>query len=186
MVFNIQEPMPIRIALFETALGTASIAWSERGVVGVQLPEADVSSLRTRLRRQFPNSSEAPPQPEIQRAIDAMTALLRGESRDLDDVALDVTHVPPFDRQVYEIARTIPPGKTLTYGQIATALGDVHLARDVGQALAHNPFPLVVPCHRVLAAGGKLGGFSARGGVTTKQRLLTLERANVSWQLPLV
>ena len=115
-----------------------------------------------------------------------MTALLRGESRDLNDVSLDMTNVPAFDRQVYEVARTIPPGKTLTYGQIAIALGDVHLARDVGQALAHNPFPLVVPCHRVLAAGGKLGGFSARGGVTTKQRLLTLEQANVSWQLPLV
>ena len=178
--------MSTHIALFETALGTASIAWSDNGVVGVSLPEADRARLRARLRHYFPSCSEASPPPDIQRAIDAMTALLRGESRDLNDVPLDMTNVPAFDRQVYEVARAILPGKTLTYGQIATALGDVHLARDVGQALAHNPFPLVVPCHRVLAAGGKLGGFSARGGVTTKQRLLTLEQANVSWQLPLV
>ena len=180
--------MSTQFALFETSLGTASIAWSERGVVGVQLPDpgTPATAVRRRLQRQFPGASEALAPLEIQRAIDAMRALLRGESRDLNDVDLDMTNVPPFDRQVYEVARTIPPGKTLTYGQIASALGDVHLARDVGQALAHNPFPLVVPCHRVLAAGGRLGGFSARGGVTTKQRLLTLEQANVSWQLPLV
>ena len=87
---------------------------------------------------------------------------------------------------MYAIARTIPAGDTLTYGQIATRLGDPSLAREVGQALAKNPFPIVVPCHRVIAAGGKLGGFSARGGVSTKQRLLSIERANVVWQLPLV
>lgn len=178
--------MSTQLALFETSIGTAAIAWSERGVVGVQLPEASADWLRTRLRRQFHTADEASPPPDVQAAIDGMTALLNGEPRDLSDVRLDMTDVPPFDRQVYEVARTIPPGKTLTYGQIASALGDVHLARDVGQALAHNPFPLVVPCHRVLAAGGKLGGFSARGGVTTKQRLLSIEQANVNWQLPLV
>lgn len=180
--------MATEFALFDTSLGTASIAWSERGVVGVQLPDPDTTAtaVRARLRRQFPGASEASPSPQLRQAIDAMTALLDGEPRDLTDVCLDMTNVPPFDRQVYEVARGIPPGKTLTYGQIASALGDVHLARDVGQALAHNPFPLVVPCHRVLAAGGRLGGFSARGGVTTKQRLLSIEQANVSWQLPLV
>ena len=121
----------------------------------------------------------------MQTAIDAMTALLRGESTDLASVRLDMRGVPPFERSVYEIARTIPFGATLTYGQVALRLGDGRLAREVGQALAHNPFPLVVPCHRVLAAGGKLGGFSARGGVATKQRLLSIERADVSWQLAL-
>ena len=178
--------MATHLALFETSLGTAAVAWNERGVVGVRLPEDDPDKLRTRLRRQFPEATETPPPPDIQKAIDAMAELLHGEPRDLSHISLDMRNVPPFDRQVYDIARTIPPGKTLTYGQIATALGDVHLARDVGQALAHNPFPLVVPCHRVLAAGGRLGGFSARGGVTTKQRLLSIEQANVSWQLPLV
>jgi methylated-DNA-[protein]-cysteine S-methyltransferase len=84
------------------------------------------------------------------------------------------------------VARTIAAGETLTYGQIATRLGEPRLAREVGQALARNPFPIIVPCHRVLAAGGKLGGFSASGGVATKQRLLSIERANVAWQLPLM
>jgi methylated-DNA-[protein]-cysteine S-methyltransferase len=93
--------------------------------------------------------------------------------------------VEPFEQRVYEVARTIPAGQTLTYGQIATRLGDRLLARDVGQALGRNQFPIVVPCHRVLAASGKLGGFSAPGGVATKQRLLEIEQANVSWQLSL-
>ena len=114
-----------------------------------------------------------------------MTALLHGEPTDLSGVPLDMDRVPSFERQVYELARRIPPGETVSYGHIATQLGDVRLARDVGQALARNPFPIVVPCHRVIAAGGKLGGFSARGGVATKQRLLSIERAHVSWQLPL-
>ena len=105
--------------------------------------------------------------------------------RALSRIRLDLEGVPSFERQVYEVARTIPAGETVTYGQIATRLGDSRAAREVGQALARNPFPIVVPCHRVVAAGGKLGGFSARGGLATKQRLLSIERANVSWQLPL-
>jgi len=127
----------------------------------------------------------AEPPPEIARAIELMSQLLSGAEADLSGVRLDMQRVPPFEQRVYEVARTIPKGQTLTYGQIATRLGDPALARDVGQALARNPFPIVVPCHRVLAAGGKLGGFSAAGGVATKQRLLSIERANVSWQLPL-
>ena len=93
--------------------------------------------------------------------------------------------VPELAQRVYAVARTIRPGQTLTYGDIAKQLGDPLLARDVGQALARNPFPMIVPCHRVVAAGGKLGGFSAAGGVATKQRLLAIERAQVAWQLPL-
>jgi methylated-DNA-[protein]-cysteine S-methyltransferase len=93
--------------------------------------------------------------------------------------------VDAFDRRVYEAARAIPAGETASYGQLASRLGDPRLAREVGQALARNPFPIVVPCHRVIAARGGLGGFSARGGVATKQRLLAIEQANVSWQLPL-
>ena len=166
-------------------MGTAGIAWSEHGVLGVELPEPERARLRARLRRRFPDATEVPPTDEIQLAMEAMSALLRGEPSDLGSVQLDMHAVPGFDRQVYAIARTIPAGETLSYGQIATRLGDVRLARDVGQALAHNPYPLIVPCHRVLATGGKLGGFSARGGVATKQRLLDIERANVGWQLPL-
>ena len=106
-----------------------------------------------------------------------MVALLNGERRDLNDVTIDTQALPAFNRKVYDIARTIPPGATLTYGEIAERLGDKLLARAVGQALGENPIPLIVPCHRVLAAGGKTGGFSAPGGVVTKLQLLTIEGA---------
>ncbi len=181
----LMNPMSDGFAVFETPIGIGGIGWNERGVSGVQMPESDAARVRTRLRQRFPHARELLPPPHMQQAIDEIITLLRGESTDLSFVDLDLDRVPPFERQVYELARTIPPGETLTYGQIATRLGDPLLARDVGQALARNPFPIVVPCHRVVAAGGKLGGFSARGGVATKQLLLAIERANVSWQLPL-
>ena len=165
------------LALFDTALGTAGIAWSERGVAGVQLPEADRDRARRRLHRRFPGAPEAEPPPEVRRAVDGIVALLGGEPVDLGAVPLDMDGVPAFDRRAYEVARTIPAGATLTYGDVAARLGDRRAARDVGQALAHNPFSIVVPCHRVLAAGHRLGGFSAPGGVATKLRLLSIEGA---------
>ena len=115
----------------------------------------------------------------MQHAIDGIVALLSGDATDLSAVALDMERVPAFDRRVYEVARTIGPGETLTYGDIAARLGDPGAAREVGQALGRNPFAVIVPCHRVIAAGGKTGGFSANGGVTTKLRLLEIERARL-------
>lgn len=164
-------------ALFDAAIGPCGIAWSGMGVAGVQLPERDARRTRARLRHRFPGANEAVPPPAIQAAIGAIVALLRGERRDLSSVALDMEGIPQFHRRVYEVARTVPPGGTMTYGEIATRLGDPGAARDVGQALARNPFALIVPCHRVLAANGKLGGFSAAGGVTTKATLLKIEGA---------
>lgn len=109
-----------------------------------------------------------------------VAALLTGEQRSIGDVALDMTSIPEFDRRVYGVARTVPPGETITYGGIARALGEEPMvARDVGQALAHNPFAPIVPCHRVVAANGQLGGYSAPGGATTKRRLLELEGAAI-------
>ena len=178
--------MAIEFCLFDTGIGTGGIAWGEHGVVGIQLPEPDAAAVRAHFKRRFAGAVEAVPPAAIDHAIRGMTALLSGERADLSSVELDFAGVPEFDRQVYAVTRTVEPGETISYGEIATRLGDVHLAREVGQALAHNPFPIVVPCHRVLAAGGKLGGFSARGGVKTKQQLLEVERASVSWQLPLV
>jgi methylated-DNA-[protein]-cysteine S-methyltransferase len=165
------------LALFDTALGTAGIAWSERGVAGVQLPEADRDRARRRLHRRFAGAAEAEPPPEVRRAVDGITALLGGEPVDLGAVPLDMDCLPAFDRRVYDVARTIPAGATLTYGDVAARLGDRRAARDVGQALARNPFAIVVPCHRVLAAGDRVGGFSAPGGVATKLRLLSIEGA---------
>ena len=163
-------------ALFETAIGRCGIAWGRGGLVGVQLPEARERATRDRLARRFPDARETAAPPEIQRAIEGITGLLRGEKRDLSSVALDMDHLAPFQRRVYELARGIPAGSTLCYGEIAARLGAPGSARAVGQALGRNPFAIVVPCHRVLAAGGRVGGFSANGGVHTKLRLLALER----------
>jgi methylated-DNA-[protein]-cysteine S-methyltransferase len=162
--------------LFDTAIGRCAIAWSGRGVIGVQLPEGRPADTRARVLRRFPGASEARPPAEIQRAVDGIGALLRGEAIDLSAVPLDMDHVSPFHRRVYEMARAIPPGATVSYGDIGTRMGAPGSARAVGQALGRNPFPIIVPCHRVLAAGGKVGGFSATGGVVTKLRLLSIER----------
>jgi methylated-DNA-[protein]-cysteine S-methyltransferase len=164
-------------ALFDTAVGRCAIAWGDNGIVGVQLPEADEIETRARALRRFPHACEGPPPSGVQRAVHGIVALLRGEASDLSTVALDLSRVPPFHRRVYEVVRTIPPGATLSYGDIAARLGAAGAARAVGQALARNPFAIVVPCHRVLAAGGKAGGFSANGGITTKLRLLEIERS---------
>ncbi len=172
--------------LFETAIGWCGIAWGTHGIVGVQLPEADAQQTRARLRRHVPNAREtASAPPDVQHAIESIVALLQGEANDLKDVALDMAGVPDFDRRVYEVARAIPPGQTMTYGEIASRLGDVSDSRRVGQALGRNPFAPVVPCHRVVAAGGKLGGFSASGSIVTKLRLLAIEGAPTNGTLPL-
>jgi methylated-DNA-[protein]-cysteine S-methyltransferase len=164
-------------ALFETAIGCCGIVWNERGVVGVDLPGRNEIATRNRLLRRFPAARQAAPSAAAQRAIDGIVALLNGEPRDLTDVTVDLRDVPDFNRRVYDVARTIGAGATLSYGEIAARLGDRNLARDVAQALSQNPCPIIVPCHRVLAAGGKVGGFSAPGGVATKLRLLTIEGA---------
>jgi methylated-DNA-[protein]-cysteine S-methyltransferase len=115
------------------------------------------------------------PPPEIAAAIDGICALLRGERCDLSDAILDMEQVPEFHRRVYEIARGIPSGATLSYGDIAVRLGDVGLSRAVGQALGENPFPPIVPCHRVISADGRMHGFSSSGGVAMKLRMLSAE-----------
>jgi methylated-DNA-[protein]-cysteine S-methyltransferase len=164
-------------SVFETAIGSCGIVWSARGVAGVQVHNGNESSTRAGLLRRFAGAQEATPPAQVQRAIDGIVALLRGEKRDLTDVTIDTNDLPEFNHRVYAVARTIPAGETMTYGEIAERLGDKSLARDVGQALGQNPIPLIVPCHRVLAAGGKTGGFSAPGGVVSKLRLLTIEGA---------
>src|SRR3981081_4527292 len=155
-------------AVFETPIGHGGISWNTHGVTGIQMPEPHAASIRARFQRRFPQAHESLPPPHIQETIEKMTALLGGESPDLSFVQLDLNNIPALDRQVYQLARTLPLGETLTYGQIATRLGDPLLARDVGQALARNPFPIVVPCHRVVAAGGKLGGVFAPGGAAAR------------------
>ena len=174
--------MTCQFTIFDTAIGSCGVAWGPCGVVGVGLPEGDVAKTQARLLRRCAGASAATPPPEIARIISDIDEMMKGGRGDLNYVALDLTDIPEFNRRVYEIARAIPPGETKSYGEIAVALGDRLLAREVGQALGKNPFPIVVPCHRVLAANGKngeikTGGFSAPGGVDTKLRMLSIERA---------
>jgi methylated-DNA-[protein]-cysteine S-methyltransferase len=176
--------MVLGFALFDTAIGPCSIVWNARGVVCTRLPDGGGRAARDRIGKRYPTAREIAPPVAIKRAIDDIIALLGGEPRDLRDVTLDMSGVPDFNRKVYDIARGIPAGSTLTYGEIAERLGDRSLAREVGQALGQNPFPIIVPCHRVLAAGGKTGGFSAPGGVSTKMRMLTIERAQLGSNAP--
>jgi methylated-DNA-[protein]-cysteine S-methyltransferase len=166
--------------LFDTAIGRCGIAWNDAGVFAVRLPYTSDEKMRAHLRSMCGDLDEALPPQHIRRAIDAISSLMDGETADLSDIILDTSRVPDFDRRVYEIARGIPPGSTLAYGDIAKRLGGLEFARDVGQALGHNPFAIVVPCHRVLAAGAKPGGFSAPGGRSTKLRMLAIENAHVN------
>jgi methylated-DNA-[protein]-cysteine S-methyltransferase len=170
--------MPVNFSLFDTPIGLCGIAWSENGIVGVQLPEIDgVARTRERLAKLFPQSHEALPTTQVQEAIARITGLLSGKHDDLQDIMLDMSRLPAFHQAVYQTTRAIPPGQTFTYGQVASQLGEPGAARAVGQALGRNPFAPVVPCHRVLSAGKGLGGFSASGGVASKRRLLQIEGA---------
>jgi methylated-DNA-[protein]-cysteine S-methyltransferase len=162
-------------SLFDTLIGRCGVAWNDRGLAGVQLPEATEAATRERMLHRFPAAAESDPPPAVRQGIDGIIALFRGELRDLSAIVLDMEDLTPFHRRVYEVARAIPPGKTLAYGEIAARIGVPGAARAVGQALGRNPFPIVVPCHRVLAAGGKVGGFSAHGGTATKRRMLAIE-----------
>lgn len=169
--------------LFDTPLGACGIAWDETGVlVGVQLPGTTRQQGRARMQGRFPGAAETPPPPAVEAAVGRIQKLLEGERDSLEDLPLDMSGVPPFHRRVYEVARAIPPGRTLTYGEVAARVGEPGASRAVGQALGQNPFAPVVPCHRVLAAGNRSGGFSADGGVDTKLRLLEIEAAQFGSQ----
>ena len=168
-----------QFAIFDTAIGPCGIVWGERGITGATADGQRGEDPHPHAAAQW-RSRRGPPPAEVQRAIDGIIELLAGKPNDLADVVLDLDGVPEFNRGVYDIARTIPPGKTMTYGDIAKKLGGVELSRDVGQALGRNPCPIVVPCHRVLAAGNKPGGFSANGGVVTKLKMLAIEGAVVN------
>jgi methylated-DNA-[protein]-cysteine S-methyltransferase len=167
--------------LFETKIGLCGIAWNDAGIFCTQLPEGDEARSRARFLQRVPGARLAPPPPQVQTVIARIVALLDGaKGDDFTDVALDMNRLPEFNRAVYAIARKVPPGATVTYGEIARQLGGLQLSRDVGQAMGKNPFPIIVPCHRVLAAGAKPGGFSARGGTATKLKILAIEGAYVN------
>jgi methylated-DNA-[protein]-cysteine S-methyltransferase len=164
-------------ALFATAIGECALAWSDVGLTNVWLPEERPGALRRKLAHRLAPVTEGEPPAVVAEAIDAITRLLAGARVELDHVALDLAAIDAFRRRVYAVARTIGAGRVLSYGEVARLVGSDATARAVGQALGANPFPIVVPCHRVVAAAGALGGFSAPGGVAAKRRLLAIEDA---------
>jgi len=169
----------VRFATFDTAVGCCAVAWADSGVVGTWLPGPTSAATRRAVLRRHPQAQEATPPSSVADAIDGITRLLAGDEVDLRDVPLDMAGVPEFQQQVYAVIRSLPRGVTMTYGEIAARVGAPGAAQAVGQAMGHNPFPIVVPCHRVLGAGGANGGFSAPGGVDTKLRLLAIEGATL-------
>ncbi len=168
--------------LLPTAIGTCAVAWRGEVVVGVALPEADDTATERRLRRVVPGVEPAEPPPAVQEVLDRVTALLDGAPVDLSAVAVEVRHESDFARRVHEVVRAIPPGETLTYGEVAERVGEPGGAQAVGRAMGANPVPIIVPCHRVVGAGGRPVGFSAPGGVATKQRILRIEGAAAGGQ----
>jgi len=164
---------------FDTALGSCAIAWSQAGlIVGTQLPESDVAATRRRMQQRFPTATEAAPPLPVQAAIRGVQRLLSGEASDAAEllaVPLDDSALPAFNQRVLALTRRIPVGQTLTYGEIAARLGSPGAARAVGRVAGANPFAPIVPCHRVMGAGGVGTGFSAHGGVATKLKLLAIE-----------
>ncbi len=163
--------------LFDTAIGRCGLAWRGAALAGVQLPEATPAATLARLVERFPAHEQVAPRGRMRELSAAIVASLDGRRRDLGRFELDLTGISEFRRRVYAAARAIPRGETLSYGELARRLGAPRAARAVGQALGANPWPIVVPCHRVLAAGGAAGGFSAAGGVTAKLRMLRIEGA---------
>ena len=164
--------MPASIVAFDTALGTCAIRWTDAGVASVRLPSHTTSELP-----RLTTETEVPT--PVRAALEAIVEVMAGAARDLRFVTLDEGGIDDRRRAVYAATRAIPAGVIATYGEIAKTLGwtGPEAARDVGAALARNPFPILVPCHRVLGAGGRLTGFSAPGGLATKRRMLELEGA---------
>lgn len=164
-----------QFTVFETALGFCAIAWRGARICRFHLPAADPAAVAARLRGEDPAAEPAPPPASIVRVIERVRHHLAGRRRDFRSVPLDLDGLLPFTRRVYEAARKVPAGQTVTYGELAERCGSPGGARAVGQAMARNPVALIIPCHRVLAAGGRLGGFSGPGGLDLKARMLALE-----------
>jgi methylated-DNA-[protein]-cysteine S-methyltransferase len=166
--------------IFDTAMGRCGIAWGDGGILGIQLPEARELDTRRRLFQLYPDAREMRAPLNVELAIEGIVALLRGEAADLNDVALDMSGIHAFNQRVYQFTRAIPRGETRTYGEVAASLRASGAVHSVAQALAQNPFVIIVPCHRVLEAGSYADKISPHGGVISKRRLLSIEGARAT------
>ncbi|MEO6574252.1 MAG: MGMT family protein, partial [Polyangiaceae bacterium] len=167
--------MNVNYTLFQTAIGTMGLAWTDAGISSIQLPEETPKKTEAKLRAKAPLAKPAAPPPAIAKAAKAIAAHVKGDIQKFAGMKLDDSGLPPFHRKVYAALRLVPSGETVSYGQLAKLAGSPNAMRAVGQAMAKNPWPVVVACHRVLAAGKKPGGFSAFGGEGTKAKLLATE-----------
>jgi methylated-DNA-[protein]-cysteine S-methyltransferase len=167
-----------RYRLFDTLIGDCGISWNERGITRLNLPERDRAATEKRLKGNC-DGPHAPP-PAIAQTIADLQRYLAGARIDFSSAVLDLPRAEEFERRVYEATRAVGWGETATYGELARRAGAPEMAREVGLAMARNPVPIIIPCHRVLAAGNRIGGFSAYGGILTKERLLALEGVYVT------
>jgi methylated-DNA-[protein]-cysteine S-methyltransferase len=165
--------------VFETPLGWLGIAWSEKGLTQLQLPSHDRTATERRLQRRTVDGVESDPPAWVAEIVETLRRYAAGEQVDFSSVPVDLAGIDAFRLAIYDAARKLAFGETTTYGELATRAGYPGEARDTGQALGQNPVPIVVPCHRILAAGNKIGGFSAPGGSTTKEKLLNMEGVRV-------
>jgi methylated-DNA-[protein]-cysteine S-methyltransferase len=166
--------------LFDIAIGVCGIAWNERGIVRLQLPANDARKTEARLTARLGNAAKAQGElpPPIRAAVAELLRYFSGEKPDFTAIATDLRDVDPLRGAIYDELRKIGWGKTVTYGELGKRIG-VSDAREIGQAMGSNPVPVIIPCHRVLAAGNKIGGFSAPGGAATKEKLLALEGVRI-------
>ena len=172
--------------VFDTALGPVGLVWSDRGIMRLQLPECDRKATERRLRGSAADIAEAEPHPGIAGVIGSLQRYMAGERIDFSRVKLDLTGIGAFHRSIYESTRAVGWGETTTYGALAQQAGSPDASRAVGQAMGRNPVPIIIPCHRVLASGGRPGGFSAFGGAVTKQRLLAMEGVHLDGGAPML
>ncbi len=172
--------------LFDTALGVCGLAWSDRGLTRLQLPEIDSKATEARLAAWDPSATSADPTAEMATAVALLQRYFDGQRIDLNDITLDLGDISPFYKAVYAATRKLGWGETTTYGELAAQVGSPGAARAIGQAMSRNPVPIIVPCHRVLASGARPGGFSSFGGTLTKGRLLAMEGVTIATSAPLL
>jgi methylated-DNA-[protein]-cysteine S-methyltransferase len=176
----------MRYCLFETEIGLLGVAWSAQGLTRLQLPEKNRDATEQRLRRRYPDAEASPADTLPGDVVGLLERYAAGERIDFSGVPLDLTGIDDFGQSIYRAARAVAWGETTTYGTLAKQVGVPDAARAVGGAMGRNPLPIIIPCHRVLASGGKSGGFSAFGGVLTKERLLALEGVYLGGGTPLL
>jgi len=170
--------------VFDTAIGACGLAWTDKGLFQVQLPEASEVATELRLGRIAGAAWSDTLPKNIAECEARMRAYFEGDPATFTDIDLDMSRVNAFSARIYTALRKVGWGKTTSYGALARQIGDPHAARAIGAAMGKNPWPLVVPCHRVLAASGKIGGFSAYGGRATKRKMLQLEQSDADGAAP--